>query len=389
MIKDGSAYIAVLIAAAALLVFLPKFFKGKKASVFFSLMPPVVLIYLLMMTLCTIGVWSLPDTASAYSAIKNPLLYAMVFLMLLRCDLRKIAKLGARMLVGFFSASATIIIGFIASYAIFGDVLGEGSWKSMGALCGSWMGGGGNMLAVQAALDVSEGDMAYALVMDSICATLYIMFLLWAVGFGRIFNKWTRADTTALEQVGLSLGAQQSEKQPLSYQDILLLLGLGLGSSALSSWIGGIIGELLPFFDASTWTVFIVTLLGVVAALTPLGQLRGTEELSNVMLYVTIALIASRADLGAVAQAHMWLFAGLTVLVIHAALMIILAKIFKLDIFTCCVSSLANIGGTATAPILAGSYNSALVPVGVVMALLGYIIGTGGGILAAKIMSIM
>lgn len=389
MIKDGSAYIAVLIAAAALLVFLPKFFKGKKASVFFSLMPPVVLIYLLMMTLCTIGVWSLPDTASAYSAIKNPLLYAMVFLMLLRCDLRKIAKLGARMLVGFFSASATIIIGFIASYAIFGDVLGEGSWKSMGALCGSWMGGGGNMLAVQAALDVSEGDMAYALVMDSICATLYIMFLLWAVGFGRIFNKWTRADTTALEQVGLSLGAQQSEKQPLSYQDILLLLGLGLGSSALSSWIGGIIGELLPFFDASTWTVFIVTLLGVVAALTPLGQLRGTEELSNVMLYVTIALIASRADLGAVAQAHMWLFAGLTVLVIHAALMIILAKIFKLDIFTCCVSSLANIGGTATAPILAGSYNSALVPVGVAMALLGYIIGTGGGILAAKIMSIM
>lgn len=389
MITDGFAYIAVLIAAAAAMVFLPKIFTGKKAGVFFSFVPPVVLIYLLMMTLCTLGVWSLPDTAPTYSAIKNPVLYAMVFLMLLRCDLRKIVQLGGRMLVGFFSAAVTIIIGFIASHAIFGSTLGENSWKSMGALCGSWLGGGGNMLAVQAALDVSEGDMAYALVMDSICATLYVMFLLWAVGFGKIFNKWTRADTTALEQVGQALGTQQSEKNPLSYQDLLLLLGLGFGVSALSSYIGKVLGELLPLFDASTWTVFVVTVLGVAAALTPLGKLHGTEELSNVMLYITIALIASRADLGAVAQAHLWLFAGITVLVIHAALMTLLAKIFHLDIFTCCVSSLANIGGTATAPVLAGSYNSALVPVGVVMALLGYIVGTGGGILAAKIMSVM
>lgn len=389
MITDGSAYIAVLVAAAALIVCLPRFFTGKGAGVFFSFVPPVVLIYLVMMTLCTARVWSLSDTAAAYSAVKNPVLYAMVFLMLLRCDLRRIARLGPKLLVGFFSAALTIGVGFVVSHAIFGGVLGENSWKSMGALCGSWMGGGGNMLAVQAALDVSEGDMAYALVMDSICGTLYVMFLLWAVGFGRVFNKWTRADTSAIEQVGQALGAQQAEKQPLAYQDILLLLGLGLGASALSSFIGAQLNALLPLFDAATWTVVAVTLFGILAALTPFGRLRGTEELSNVLLYVTIALIASRADLGAVADAHLWLFAGITVLVVHAGLMALLAKLFRLDIFTCCVSSLANIGGTATAPILAGSYSSALVPVGVVMALLGYVIGTGGGLLAARIMSVI
>lgn len=388
MITDGAAYIAVLIALAGVIVCLPRIFCGKKASLFFSFVPPVVLIYLIMMTLCTVGLWNLPETAAAYSAVKNPILYAMVFLMLLRCDLRKIAKLGGRMLIGFFSAAGTIIIGFIASYSIFGNTLGENSWKLMGALCGSWMGGGGNMLAVQAALDVSESDMAYALVMDSVCATLYIMFLLWAIGFKDKFNKWTRADADALEHVSKTLDAQQNEK-PLTFQNILFLLGLGLGVSALSSYFGEKISLLLPLFDASTWTVFVVTAIGIAAALTPLGKLRGTEELSNVMLYITIALIASRANLSAVAQAHLWLLAGITVLIIHAALMLALAKIFHLDIFTCCVSSLANIGGTATAPILAGTYNSALVPVGVVMALLGYIVGTGGGIFAAKIMSLI
>ena len=155
MITDGSAYIAVLVAVAALIVCLPRFFTGKGAGVFFSFVPPVVLIYLVMMTLCTARVWSLSDTAAAYSAVKNPVLYAMVFLMLLRCDLRRIARLGPKLLVGFFSAAVTIGVGFVVSHAIFGGVLGENSWKSMGALCGSWMGGGGNMLAVQAALDAN------------------------------------------------------------------------------------------------------------------------------------------------------------------------------------------------------------------------------------------
>ena len=106
------------------------------------------------------------------------------------------------------------------------------------------------------------------------------------------------------------------------------------------------------------------------------------------MLYIVIALIASRADLGAVGNAHIWLLAGFVILLIHVTIMVILAKLLKLDIFTCCVASLANIGGTATAPVLAGAYSNALVPVGIMMALLGYVVGTGGGLLVANLMSI-
>lgn len=390
MIKDGFLYLAALIFAAAVLVNLPKIFKGKKAQVFFNFAPPIVLIYLGLMLLCTMKVWDLSATGAVYKSVKNPILYAMLFIMLLRCDLKKIIKLGPKMLIGFFAATLSIGLGFFVSYAIFHQLLGAGSWKALGALCGSWMGGGGNMLAIQAALDVDEATMAYALVMDSICATLYVMFLLWAIGNHEKFNKWTKADTSIIDGVGAALEEEaKANTKPLVWQNIILLLGSGLLVSAVSMELGSMINAHLSFFDSTTWTVLIVSVLGIVFALTPFGKIKGTEEISNVMLYIVIALIASRADLGAVGNAPIWLLAGFVILLIHVAIMIALAKILKLDIFTCCVASLANIGGTATAPVLAGAYSNALVPVGIMMALLGYVIGTGGGLVVANLMSIL
>ncbi len=389
MITDGFLYIAALIFIAAIFINLPKIFKGKAAKTFFKFAPPIVLIYLGMMLLCTFKVWDLETTSATYSSLKNPLLYAMLFLMLLRCDLRKIIKLGPKMLIGFFSATISIGLGFVVAYAIMHTALGEGAWQSLGALCGSWMGGGGNMLAIQSALNVDEASMAYALVMDSICATFYVMFLLWAIGFSKQFNKWTKANTQTIDSVGESLRLEaESNKKPLTFQNIILLIGSGLLVSAVTSMLGALVAEYVPFFDKATWTVLMVTVLGIVLAMTPFGKIRGTEELSNVLLYVVIALIASRADLSSMGNAPMWLLTGLIILIIHVGIMILLAKLLHIDIFTCAVASLANIGGTATAPVLAGTYSSALVPVGIIMALLGYVVGTGGGLIVAQLMSL-
>lgn len=390
MIKDGFLYIAVLVFTAALLICLPKVFKGKVAQNIFKFAPPIVLIYFGLMLLCTFRLWDLEATSEAYSALKNPLLYAMLFIMLLRCDLRKILRLGPKMLIGFFSATISIGLGFVVAYVVMHSFLGEDSWQALSALCGSWMGGGGNMLAIQAALNVDEATMAYALVMDSICATLYVMFLLWAIGFSKKFNLWTKADTHIIDEVGATLEAEaRSNKKPLTWQNIAILIGSGLLVSAISQMIGELINGYLPFFDKATWTVLIVTVSGVVLALTPFGKIKGTEEISNVLLYVVIALIASRADLGSMGNAPAWLLTGFIILLIHIGIMILLAKLLKMDIFTCAVASLANVGGTATAPVLAGTYSSALVPVGIIMALLGYVVGTGGGLIVSQLMQIV
>ena len=388
MIKNSFMYIAALVFICAILVNLPKIFKGKTSQKIFRFAPPIVLIYLGLMLLCTANLWDLEATSQVYGAIKNPILYAMLFVMLLRCDLREIIKLGPKMLIGFFSATLSIALGFVASYAIMHTLLGTDAWKALGALCGSWMGGGGNMLAIQAALDVSEASMAYTLVVDSICATVYIMFLLWAINFHHKFNSWTKADTSVIDAIGTSLKEKEAQnKNKLSWHSLLLMLGAGLLVSAISQNLGEIIASALPIFDKSTWTVLIVTLVGILLAMTPLGKIKGTEEISNILLYIVIALIASRADLGGIGNAPVWLLSGFIILAIHVGIMLIFAKLFKIDIFTCAVASLANIGGTATAPVLAGTYSKALVPVGIIMALLGYVIGTGGGLIVARIMS--
>ena len=167
MITNGFTYMAVLLFMAAVLVTLEKSAKGGLKK-FFKFIPAVVLCYLIAMLLCTLKVWDLKETKPAYSALKNNLTYAMIFAMLLRCDIRKVLRLGPRMLVGFFSATLTIIIGFVVAFVIMKGIIGADAWKGLGALCGSWIGGSGNMVAVQAALDISEADMGYALVIDSI-----------------------------------------------------------------------------------------------------------------------------------------------------------------------------------------------------------------------------
>ena len=384
MITNGFTYIAVLIFLAAMLVWLQKYTKAK----FFEFVPPIVLLYLITMILCTCGVWDMEATKPAYSALKNNILYAMIFLMLLRCDIRKILKLGPKMLGGFFAASVSIGIGFIATYALLHTQLGSEAWKALGALCGSWMGGSGNMIAVQAAFDIGEADMAYALVVDSIDYSIWVMFLLWAINLAPKFNKWVKADTSALDEVSKRLEEDaKANEGPITFVNIILLLGMSLTVSALAQNFGTAANGAMSFLDKSTWTVLFVTLAGLIGAVTPVGKMAGTQELSNVMLYSVVALLASRASFLELTDAPLWILAGFMILAIHGIILVIFAKIFKLDMFTCGVASLANIGGSASAPILAGAYSGALVPVGVLMALMGYVIGTGGGILVATIMS--
>ena len=385
MITNGFTYIAVLIFLAAFLVWLQKYTKWK----FFDYVPPIVLLYLVTMIMCTLNVWDMKATKPAYSALKNNILYAMIFLMLLRCDIRKILKLGPKMLGGFFAASVSIGIGFIATYAILHGVLGAGSWKALGALCGSWMGGSGNMIAVQAALDIGEADMAYALVVDSIDYSIWVMFLLWAINLAPKFNKWVKADTATLDEVSRKLEDDaKANDGKITFVNIIFLLGVSLVISAFGQNIGTAINGVAPFLDKATWTVLLITLAGLVGAITPIGKMAGTSELSNVMLYSVVALLASRASFLELTDAPIWIIAGFMILAIHGIILVLLAKIFKLDMFTCGVASLANIGGSASAPILAGAYSGALVPVGVLMALMGYVIGTGGGLIVAHIMSL-
>ena len=143
------------------------------------------------------------------------------------------------------------------------------------------------------------------------------------------------------------------------------------------------------FITSTAWTVIIVTIAGVLCAMTPLARVPGSSQLSNVALYILVGLIGSRANFTELTQAPLYIISGFVIIAIHAVILTLTAKLFKLDLFTCAVASLANIGGVASAPILAAAYSEALIPIGVLMAMMGYIFGTGAGLLVGKILSLL
>ena len=385
MIENGFVYIAVLMVTAASLVFLEK----KTHAKIFAYLPAIVILYFLVMLFSTFGLWQKNDAIySAYYVLKTNLLPAMIFLMLLGADLREIVKMGKKMLATFFLASLSIGVGFVGMFALFQSYFPPEAWKPFAALCGSWMGGTGNMIAIQGALNVPDSAMGYTLLIDSIDYALWVMILLALVPFAKRFNVWSKADTSIIDEVGTRLMKQDAQKESVDFPSVFFLLSVALLVSTLSQY-GASMLPTTSFLDEQTWVIIIATLSGILLAMTPLAKISGADIVSNSMLYLIVALIASRANFAELTQAPLYIFAGVIVLTIHATLMILFAKLFKLDLFSIGVASLANIGGVASAPILASAYSKALIPIGVLMAMMGYIIGTFGGLMVGKILEMI
>lgn len=275
-IENGFTFIAFLMFLAGGLLAMEKYTKWKV----FNWVPPLVWIYILNMVFCTLGLYNSEGVSAAYGVLKNNLLYAMIFVMLLRCDFRKIAKLSGRMIAIFLGCSITLALGFIVGFPIFKGSLGGGEtiWGATAALYASWVGGSANMAAMQDALPVDAGAYACALTLDTVCYSVWIALLLFAVKYAGKWNKSVKADTSKLEAVAAAANAEvANEKKQAKAADWIWLIGLALIVSALSQKIGLVmnngLNEIgLDMFDKGTCTTLFVTVLGLVCAMTPLGK---------------------------------------------------------------------------------------------------------------------
>jgi len=341
----------------------------------FKFIPAVVMIYAFSMFLASMNVFESNEGINAiYKLTKTNLLPAMLFLMLLQVDLRHFFKLGKSLIISYLLALFSISFGFIAVALLFNFTHETSS--AFGALAGSWMGGTANMIAVGSALNVSEDAFAYALVVDSVNYTLWVMLLLFLVPFAKTFNKFTKSDENMayLSDIGCacSMGAKR----------YWLLIAFALSVSFVSQ----IVAENITLLNKTTTIVLLASIFGVLGSFTKLKEMNGSSEVATTMLYIIISLIGSKAVIENFNGLGTYVLAGFSILVIHAMIMVIGAKIFKLDLFSIAVSSLANIGGVASAPILAATYNKSLVSIGVLMAIMGYLIGTFGGLIVGNIL---
>ena len=391
VITNGFMYIAFLMCLAGILLALEKYTKWK----FFNVVPPLVWIYVLNMIFCTLGLYHSKEVSAAYKALKNNLLYAMIFVMLLRCDFRKLAKLGGRMVAIFLGCSLTLFVGFIVGYPIFKGSLGSDTWGAVAALYASWVGGSANMAAMQAALPVDAGAYSCALALDTVCYSVWIALLLLMVRYASKWNNAVKADTSKLQAVADAAAAEVAkEKKQAGGADWIFLIGLSLIVSAISQYVGASLnGALrdvgLAMFDKGSMTTLFVTVLGLVCAMTPLGKVPAVEELSSVYLYAVVSLLASTASVTDLLAAPMWVVYGFFILAVHVILMFFLSKLFHWDLCMVSTASLANIGGAASAPIVASAYDASYAGIGVLMGVLGAAVGNFAGMICGAILKMM
>lgn len=371
-------YLALMLLAAGLFPALERRFGWKV----FSVLPPIVLTYLLVTALAATGLWQVnAPIKAAQSTLVSHAVPALLFLLMINCDLRAIWRLGPRVLGVFVCTTISLFVAFIATYLIYRRWLTGDDWQPLAALAGSWVGGSANMIAVKQAIGMSDTYLAMSLLTDALGYSMWVVVLFSVARLAPAFNRWTRAQSSG----DLPLVTAKTSA-PVTYDGVLLWLGLALAAAALAGWLGtrlpvsGVLGT-------TTWTILLATGFGLVVAQTPLAQFPGASTISSALLISVVAVLASQSNFHGIAAAPLYLLCGVTVITLHALVLVGFAKLFRFDLFLCGISSLAHIGGVAATPILAASYSAALVPVGILLALLGYIVGTGFGLVVASILS--
>jgi uncharacterized membrane protein len=278
------------------------------------------------------------------------------------------------------------LMGFIHPETVAGD-----TWRGMTTVAGSWIGGGANQAAMKEVFEVEANLFGQFVAVDVVIAYVWMAVLLLLAGRAKAFDRWTGADVTAIEDLQARIEAFHAEhaRNP-SLADLMMILGVGLGTTGLAhlltgptvAWIGSLPAEwrLQDYSLTSNffWIVVYATTIGLLLSFTRARTLEGAgaSKIGSAMLYVLIATIGMQMDLSALLE-RPWLFLlGLIWIGTHAGLMLLVAKLIRAPLFFLAVGSQANIGGAASAPVVATAFHPALAPVGVLLAVLGYALGT-------------
>jgi uncharacterized membrane protein len=378
MIQSIWPYLALMLLAAGLFPVLEQRLHWR----LFEVLPPIVLTYLLVLALAVGGLWQAsPEIQAAQRSVVTQLLPALLFLLMIGCDLRAIAALGPRLLAVFACAMASILLAIVLCYLVFRAWLPAEGWKMLAALSATWTGGSANLLAVKQVIDLSDSALSPVLLADALCYSLWVVVLFSSAPLATRVDRWTRAATRPAPEL-----RDAAPRTPASGGEILFWLGLALLVTQMAQ-AGAAALPAVGFLTPTSWALLIATLAGLVAAHTPLARLPGAPALGSALLAVLVAVLGSQSSFSGIAAAPLFVLCGLCVLLVHVALLALAARLFRFELHLCGIASLAQIGGVASAPLLAATYSPALVPVAVLMAMLGLVLGTGVGLFMASVLA--
>ncbi len=386
--------------------------RDPRFKTFYRYLPTVLLCYLIPSILNTFGVIS-GEKSQLYFVASRYLLPACLVLLTISIDFKAIRRLGGKALIMFATATVGILIGGPLAFWLVGQISpalvqmeGEPeAWRGLTTIAGSWMGGGANQTAMKEVFNVSGQLFAAMVAVDIIVANLWMAFLLYGAGIADQIDRWLQADSSAIREVQKRIeDYQASIAQIPQLHHLMLIGGVGFGCTALAHLGADLI---LPVMEANAawleeygltslasgffWIVVIATTLGLGLSFTKVRDLEGVgaSKVGSLFIFILVATIGMHMDLSQIQENPGFFLVGLIWILIHISLLLLVAKLIKAPFFFVAVGSQANIGGAASAPIVASAFHPTLAPVGVLLAVLGYAIGTYGGILCGFLLELV
>ncbi len=353
---------------------------------YFSFFPAVFWIYFLPMLASTLGL--LDAKSPVYSLITNHLLPASLILLLMCVDIKAIMHLGRTALGMFLIGSLGIMTGTVLVFALFKGIVGPQFWGGFGALSASWTGGSANMIAAKEALSTPSDVFLPMVVVDTVVPYVWMGLLVLMVGWQKVFDPWNHAQTGLLEEFNrktssVSLPAFGGWR----LKQILLILGLAAAGSVTGRFLAQRLPEIPGIVSTYAWTIIVVSVLAVGLSFTRCRKLEhyGASRMGTWILYLVLTSIGAKANLGNLENSLVLIAAGFCIVLVHALFMLAGARLLRAPLFLVAIASQANIGGIASAPMVAAFYQPSLAPVGVLLAVLGNIIGTYLGIITGQL----
>ncbi len=372
---------------------------------FYTVVPALLLCYFIPALFNTAGIID-GETSQLYPMARDYLLPSALVLLTLAIDFKAIIRLGPKAIIMFLTGTFGVMLGAIVSFlimrAIHPESVAGDTWRGMTTLAGSWIGGGANQAAMKEVYEVNADLFGQFVAVDVLVANIWMPVLLILAARAHKFDAWTGADTSAIDEIKQRIESYQAEhgRNP-SLADIMIILAIGLGATGLSHAIGVPLANWIKVnaptlsqysLDATFfWITLFATTFGLLLSFTKLRRFEGAgaSKIGSVMIYVLVATIGMKMDLKAVVEAP-WLFLlGLIWISVHAALMITVAKLIRAPLFYMAVGSQANIGGAASAPVVASAFHPSLAPVGVLLAVLGYALGTYCAYLVGQVLRLL
>jgi uncharacterized membrane protein len=381
----NSAWILFILAGNAALWF---YLEKKTGWKLFSFFPPLIFIYIIPAILSNIGV--IPGKSPSYDWMGANLLPVFIVLLLLDVDVRSAVRVMGRGVIVMLIGTLGVVVGAPIGYLTVKGWLGPDAWKGFGALAGSWIGGTGNMAAVAEGLGTSGTDFGLAVIADNAVYLVWLPIMLQSKSLARSFHRFTGVTESDLTRLKSEADKLVVDKGRPVMRHLLYLFAIGLGVTWAADGVSSIIPELPPVFSAGTYKILIVTTIGLMLSFSPARRIPGSHDLAMALVYLFVARMGAKATVEGLAGQAVPFVAGCFIWIfIHGTFIVLAAKLLRIDVHTAAISSAANIGGAASAPVVAAYHDERLVPVSILMALIGYAIGNYAAFAAAWLCSMV